>query len=146
MHAQGRTRSGSQARPIPAAPIRHTVRVFRQHEEYRRKDYPRHAGSLSKIREGVPADDYVARVREAVIKDDMENMDRLAEDAWDYGMDVLQGIGRGLAAGIRKVGEKFVVAGTSVTEECAREIGSDGTVFDASNAVRWAPELVGGKP
>ncbi len=52
-------------------------------------------------------DDYVARLKKAVIEYDMENIAGLAKDALDHGMDPLQGIEKGLAAGIRDVGIKF---------------------------------------
>jgi corrinoid protein of di/trimethylamine methyltransferase len=40
--------------------------------------------------------------------------------------------------------QKFVVGGAPVTEQYAKEIGSDGTAGDASGAVRLAQRLVGG--
>jgi corrinoid protein of di/trimethylamine methyltransferase len=52
-------------------------------------------------------DDYVARLKKAVIEYDMENIAALVKDALDHGMDPLQGIERGLAAGIREVGQRF---------------------------------------
>ncbi len=52
-------------------------------------------------------DDYVARLKRAVIEYDMENMPTLAKEALDRGMDPLQGIEKGLAAGIREVGQRF---------------------------------------
>ncbi len=52
-------------------------------------------------------DDYVAQLKKAVIEYDMENMGKLAKEALDHGMDPLQGIELGLAAGIREVGIKF---------------------------------------
>ena len=52
-------------------------------------------------------DDYVARLKKAVIEYDMEGMPGLAQDALDHGMDPLQGIEKGLAAGIREVGQRF---------------------------------------
>ena len=52
-------------------------------------------------------DDYIARLKKAVIEYDMENMEKLAKEALDHGMDPLQGIERGLAAGIREVGQRF---------------------------------------
>ncbi len=52
-------------------------------------------------------DDYAARLRKAVIEYDMENMGKLANEALDRGMDPLQGIEKGLAAGIREVGQRF---------------------------------------
>ena len=42
--------------------------------------------------------------------------------------------------------EKVVVGGAPVTEQYAKEIGSDGTAGDASGAVRLAQKLVGAKP
>ena len=52
-------------------------------------------------------EDYVARLKKAVIEYDMENMEKLAQEALDHGMDPLQGIEKGLAAGIREVGQRF---------------------------------------
>ena len=52
-------------------------------------------------------DDYVARLKKAVIEYDMEGMPALAQEALDHGMNPLQGIEKGLAAGIREVGAKF---------------------------------------
>ena len=52
-------------------------------------------------------DDYIVRLKKAVLEYDMENMGKLAEEALDHGMDPLQGIEQGLAAGIREVGQKF---------------------------------------
>ena len=52
-------------------------------------------------------DDYIARLKKAVIEYDMENMGNLAKEALDHGMNPLQGIEQGLAAGIREVGQKF---------------------------------------
>ena len=52
-------------------------------------------------------DDYVARLKKAVIEYDMENIGTLAKEALDRGMDPLQGIEKGLGAGIREVGQKF---------------------------------------
>ncbi|HYM40226.1 MAG TPA: corrinoid protein [Thermoplasmata archaeon] len=52
-------------------------------------------------------EDYVARLKKAVIEYDMEGMPALAKEALDHGMNPLQGIERGLAAGIRDVGQKF---------------------------------------
>ena len=52
-------------------------------------------------------DDYIVRLKKAVLEYDMENMGKLAEAALDHGMDPLQGIEQGLAAGIREVGQKF---------------------------------------
>ena len=52
-------------------------------------------------------DEYVARLKKAVMEYDMENMDKLAKEALDHGMDPLAGIEQGLAAGIREVGQKF---------------------------------------
>ncbi len=52
-------------------------------------------------------EDYVARLKKAVIEYDMEGMPGLAKTALDHGMDPLQGIEKGLAAGIREVGQKF---------------------------------------
>ena len=52
-------------------------------------------------------EDYVARLKKAVIEYDMEGMPALAQDALDHGMNPLQGIEKGLAAGIREVGQRF---------------------------------------
>ncbi len=52
-------------------------------------------------------EDYVARLKKAVIEYDMEGMPALAKDALDHGLDPLQGIEKGLAAGIREVGQRF---------------------------------------
>ncbi len=52
-------------------------------------------------------DDYIVRLKKAVIEYDMENMGNLAKEALDHGMDPLKGIEQGLAAGIREVGQKF---------------------------------------
>ncbi len=46
------------------------------------------------------------------------------------------------AKGLRSK-EKFVVGGAPVTDQYAKEIGSDGTAGDASGAVRLAQKLVG---
>jgi corrinoid protein of di/trimethylamine methyltransferase len=55
----------------------------------------------------IATEDYVARLKKAVIEYDMEGMPALAKEALDHGMDPLQGIERGLAAGIREVGQRF---------------------------------------
>ncbi len=52
-------------------------------------------------------EDYVARLKKAVIEYDMEGMPALAQEALDRGMDPLQGIEKGLALGIREVGQRF---------------------------------------
>ncbi len=52
-------------------------------------------------------DDYVARLKKAVVEYDMENMDKLAKEALGHGMNPLEGIEKGLAPGIREVGQKF---------------------------------------
>ncbi len=52
-------------------------------------------------------DDYIVRLKKAVIAYDMENIASLAKEALDHGIDPLQGIEHGLAAGIREVGQKF---------------------------------------
>ncbi|HYM40598.1 MAG TPA: corrinoid protein [Thermoplasmata archaeon] len=52
-------------------------------------------------------DDYVARLKKAVIEYDMERIGTLTQEALDRGMDPLHGIEKGLAAGIREVGVKF---------------------------------------
>jgi corrinoid protein of di/trimethylamine methyltransferase len=52
-------------------------------------------------------DDYVARLKKAVLDYDMENISSLAQEALDHGMNPLQGIEKGLAAGIREVGQRF---------------------------------------
>ncbi|MEK6987064.1 MAG: cobalamin-dependent protein, partial [Candidatus Thermoplasmatota archaeon] len=43
-----------------------------------------------------------------------------------------------------KTNTRFIVGGAPVTEQYAKEIGSDGTAGDASGAVRLAQRLVGG--
>ncbi|MFA5896988.1 MAG: corrinoid protein [Thermoplasmata archaeon] len=52
-------------------------------------------------------DDYIAQLKKAVIDYDMEGVSKLAQEALDHGMDPLQGIENGLAAGIREVGQRF---------------------------------------
>ena len=52
-------------------------------------------------------EDHVARLKRAVVEYDMENIGQLAQEALDRGMDPLQGIEKGLAAGIREVGQRF---------------------------------------
>jgi len=52
-------------------------------------------------------EDYVARLKKAVMEYDMEGMPALAKEALDHGMDPLAGIEKGLGAGIRDVGQKF---------------------------------------
>ncbi|MFA5896456.1 MAG: B12-binding domain-containing protein, partial [Thermoplasmata archaeon] len=52
-------------------------------------------------------EDYIARLKKAVIDYDMEGMGALAQEALDHGMDPLQGIEKGLAAAIREVGQRF---------------------------------------
>ena len=52
-------------------------------------------------------DDYVARLKKAVIEYDMENISALANEALNHGLDPLKGIEDGLAAGIREVGARF---------------------------------------
>ncbi len=52
-------------------------------------------------------DDYVARLKKAVIDYDMEGIAVLAQEALNHGMDPLQGIEKGLAAGIREIGQRF---------------------------------------
>ncbi|OGS47549.1 MAG: hypothetical protein A3K66_05225 [Euryarchaeota archaeon RBG_16_67_27] len=51
--------------------------------------------------------DYIERLRKAVIDYDMEGMTKLAEDALAAGLDPLKAIEEGLALGIRVVGDKF---------------------------------------
>jgi len=51
--------------------------------------------------------DYVARLKQAVIDYDMEGVEKLAREALDQGQDPLDGIEKGLAAGIREVGQRF---------------------------------------
>ncbi len=52
-------------------------------------------------------EDYVARLKKAVIEYDMEGISALAQEALDHGVDPLKAIELGLAAGIREVGQKF---------------------------------------
>ncbi len=52
-------------------------------------------------------DDYVERLKRAVLEYDMEGVAALAQEALDHGMDPLQGIEKGLSAGIREVGQRF---------------------------------------
>ena len=52
-------------------------------------------------------EDYVARLKKAVTEYDMEGMPALAREALDHGLDPMQGIEKGLAAGIRDVGQRF---------------------------------------
>ncbi len=52
-------------------------------------------------------EDYITRLKKAVIEYDMENIATLAQEALAHGMDPLQGIEKGLAAGIREVGQRF---------------------------------------
>src|SRR5512136_645048 len=52
-------------------------------------------------------EDYVARLKKAVTEYDMEGMPALAREALDHGLDPMAGIEKGLAAGIREVGQKF---------------------------------------
>ena len=52
-------------------------------------------------------DDYIAQLKKAVIDYDMVGVSKLAQEASDHGMDPLQGIENGLAAGIREVGQRF---------------------------------------
>ncbi len=52
-------------------------------------------------------EDYIAQLKKAVIEYNMEGIGQLAQEALDHGMDPLQGIENGLAAGIREVGQRF---------------------------------------
>ncbi len=52
-------------------------------------------------------DDYITRLKKAVIEYDMEHIEQLAKEGLDHGLDPLQGIEKGLAAGIREVGQRF---------------------------------------
>jgi corrinoid protein of di/trimethylamine methyltransferase len=52
-------------------------------------------------------DGYPARLKKAVVDYDMEGIAAIAKEALDHGMDPVQGIEEGLAAGIREVGQKF---------------------------------------
>ncbi len=52
-------------------------------------------------------DDYIARLKKSVTDYDMEGVAALAQEALDRGMDPLAGIEKGLAAGIREVGQRF---------------------------------------
>lgn len=51
--------------------------------------------------------DYVERLKKAVIEYDMEGVEKLAKEGLEHGLDPLRGIEEGLAAGIREVGERF---------------------------------------
>ena len=51
--------------------------------------------------------DYAQRLKKAVIEYDMEGVGKLAEEALAHGLDPLEGIEEGLAAGIREVGIRF---------------------------------------
>jgi len=53
-------------------------------------------------------------------------------------------ISKAEAKGLRSE-RRFIVGGAPVTEQYAREIGSDGTAGDASGAVRLVQRLVGGE-
>lgn len=52
-------------------------------------------------------EDYVERLRKAVIEYDMEGIGKLAQEALDHGVNPLEAIENGLAAGIREVGQRF---------------------------------------
>ncbi len=52
-------------------------------------------------------ENYVARLKKAVIEYDMEGIAALAQEALDKGTDPLQAIEEGLAPGIREVGKRF---------------------------------------
>ncbi len=52
-------------------------------------------------------DDSIAQLKKAVNDYDMEGVGKLTQEALDHGMDPLQGIEKGLAAGIREVGQRF---------------------------------------
>jgi len=52
-------------------------------------------------------EDYIARLKKAVVEYDMEGVAALAREALAHGLDPLKGIEEGLAAGIREVGRRF---------------------------------------
>jgi corrinoid protein of di/trimethylamine methyltransferase len=52
-------------------------------------------------------EDYVARLRAAVLEYDIDGVEKVAQEAVANGLDPLRGIEDGLAAGIREVGRKF---------------------------------------
>jgi len=52
-------------------------------------------------------EDYVARLKQAVLEYDMDRVAALAQEGLDHGLDPLRGIEDGLAAGIREVGQRF---------------------------------------
>jgi methanogenic corrinoid protein MtbC1 len=79
--------------------LRHKVRAKRFSTL---RDVPVHRTAEVNITE-----DYVARLKKAVVEYDMEGMPALAKEALDHGMDPVQGIEKGLGAGIREVGQKF---------------------------------------
>src|SRR4030065_1540286 len=59
------------------------------------------------ILEVTPMEDAVARLRNAVINYEMETIADLAKQALKEGVDPLVAIDKGLAEGIKNVGEKF---------------------------------------
>jgi corrinoid protein of di/trimethylamine methyltransferase len=52
-------------------------------------------------------EEYIARLKQAVLEYDMEGVAALAQKGLDHGLNPLRGIEEGLAAGIREVGERF---------------------------------------
>jgi len=52
-------------------------------------------------------DDYVERLRAAVLEFDIDGVEKLAKEAVEHGLDPLRGVEEGLAAGIREVGRRF---------------------------------------
>jgi len=58
-------------------------------------------------RETVPVENYVERLRKAVLEYDLDGVEGLAQDALAHGVAPVDAIEKGLAAGIREVGEKF---------------------------------------
>ena len=62
---------------------------------------------IERTAEVTTIDDYVARLKKAVIEYDMDGIGALVQEALDHDMDPLRGIEDGLAAGIREVGQRF---------------------------------------
>lgn len=57
--------------------------------------------------EPLPVGGYAERLRQAVLEYDLDGVEGLAQEALDHGLPPLEAIEKGLAAGIREVGEKF---------------------------------------
>jgi len=57
--------------------------------------------------EAAPGGNYVERLRKAVLEYDLDGVESLAQAALDHGVPPLEAVEKGLAAGIREVGEKF---------------------------------------